>query len=117
MGCTQVLLSLRIGKSPVFAAFEGVGCVSGAADGPIAMAAALVAVGGPAAPAGQAVVRANVANMAVSHNRCASSAPSMCVCCGIDKPVNLRLAVLVVLGIGWQVGEGFPSEVRSGEAV
>lgn len=99
MGCAQVLLLPRIGKSPVFEAYEGVGCVSGAADGPIAMAAALVAVGGPAAPAGQAVVRANVAHMVVSHSRFtnhddgSSAAPRLCVGCGVGSRmtcVNLR---------------------------
>ncbi len=62
----QVLLGTRGGgRARLFEVCEGVGCGSGALDGPVALAAALVAAGGPAAPAGQAVIRFNVASMVV----------------------------------------------------
>lgn len=53
----------------MFEAHEGVGCGTGALDGPLALAAALVAASGPAAPAGQAVIRSNVASIMVRHIR------------------------------------------------
>ena len=65
--CLQALLGARGGgRAPAFEEHEGVGCSTGALDGPVELVAALVAVGGPAAPAGQAIARTKVATMVVS---------------------------------------------------
>ena len=65
-----MLLAVRApGRTPAFEAFEGVGCAAGLLDGPVALASALVATGGPAAGPGQAVTRTNVANMAVHRSQ------------------------------------------------
>lgn len=65
----------------MFEVHEGVGCGTGALDGPVALAAALVAVSGPAAPAGQAVIRSNVASMMVRPIQCFEEQTIRCYNC------------------------------------
>lgn len=95
MAALRVLLGGRgNGRGPAFEPAEGSGCATGLLDGPLALAAALLAAGGPAAEPGQAVIRTNVGNLSMDLLRAAAAVnwmqlPVLIVDCASAWPCSI----------------------------